>query len=208
MNAPRVRDQFQEAAADLDFRRITHEGAQQRTAVIERPASRAEMVKFIRDFGPTDITVDNEEFRHCPVVPVAGGIAFRPERMTLSMLEDVFMHLKGRGYNGGSQGNSLRERVDDLFAGNPGGMRIEDIAKEVNSPAVWRVRNILREMESEGLVRVVEEATRVGGSKRKRYYPALNGEEDYRENVSLDRTYPSRFGGRSLEFKDVFTEGF
>jgi len=144
------------------------------------------MVKFIRDFGPTDIAVDNEEFRHCPVVPVAGGIAFRPERMTLAMLEDVFLHLKGRAYNGGTQGESLRERVDDLFAGNPGGMRLEDIAKAVNSPALWRVRNTLREMESEGRVRVVEEATRGGGSKRKRYYPALNGEESFREHLSYD----------------------
>jgi hypothetical protein len=185
-----VRDQFQEAAADLDFRRITHEGMQPRTKRIERPASRAEMCRFIRDFGPTDIAVDNEDFRHCPVVPVAGGIAFRPERMTLAMLEDVYMHLLANGHKGGacvSAGVSLRERVEELFAGNTGGMRLEDIAKEINSSAVWRVRAVLRELEEEGMVRIVEEPNpRKGATKRKRYYPALHGEESYRENLSFD----------------------
>lgn len=160
------KDECLDAAQDLDRRRREHERRFRRTRVAMRPATREQMIRYIEAVGATDVTAA-PGLIHVPVTPVAGGIAFDPHRMTVSNLEEVYeaLHHVAR-----PEGRVL-DRVVQVIAAYPNGLRQRDIVglTEASKTAVKRA---LAMLELHGEVSVRNEPTRVGGSPRKRFYPA------------------------------------
>lgn len=160
------KDECLDAAHGLDARRKEHERRHRRHRLVSRPATKAVMIDFVRDFGATEL-VHSDDLRHVPVVPVADGVAFDPARMTMNVLVEVYEKLhkvkrpEGRVYN----------RVAAVVQSYQGGLREKEIV-EITGVSRSGVKKALYALEFDGEIRVTQEATRPGGTPRKRYWPA------------------------------------
>ena len=157
-------DESIDAAHALDRRRQEHETRHRRYRLQLRPATRQDMIAVIGAVGATEL-VHHEDVRHVPVRPVAGGVAFAPDRMTVDMLCDVYDLVKGIK----RAPENVYDRVIEVLDGTPG-MRLQDVM-EAAETARTSTQRALEQLEEEGKVRVRLEKTRGSGSQRKRYYP-------------------------------------
>lgn len=162
-------DECVDARNDLDARRKEHETRHRRFRLELRPATRAEMIEYIKAVGVTDL-VHDARFIHVPVKAVTGGVAFAPERMTIGNLTDVYLHLKS-GRQMDRTDLRVYDRVEEVFQTYTSGLRKQDVVALADAPE-RTVRRVLEKLEAEGKLRVRLERTRGAGSKRKRYYPA------------------------------------
>ena len=159
-------DECFDAALDLDTRRQQHERKHRRYRLQLRPASKETMIDTIEAVGATEL-VHVDELRHCPVTPVAGGVAFAPRRMTVDMLCDVYDVVKGIK----RAPAKVYDRVREVMGASPTGVRLVEVMALAETPRTSTQR-ALEQLEEEGFVRVRLEKTRGDGSQRKRYYPA------------------------------------
>jgi hypothetical protein len=170
------KDECFDASRALDERRQGHEQRFKRWKLQLRPTTRAEMIDYVEDWGPTE-AVHHDDLRHVPVAPVAGGIAFAPRRMTLDVLVEVYEHLhKVRRPSG-----RVYDRVAALLNVYQGGLREKDLIA-LSGVSRAGVRKSLAALAFDGKLRIEEEPTRPGGTPRKRYFPVLADPFD----VSLD----------------------
>lgn len=159
-------DECFDAALDLDTRRQAHERRHRRYRLQLRPASKETMIDCIEAVGATE-AVNDDDLRHVPVTPVAGGVAFAPRRMTVDMLCDVYDRVRGFYRAPGR----VYDRVREVMEHSPSGVRLVEVMALAETPRTSTQR-ALEQLEDEGFVRVRLEKTRGDGSQRKRYYPA------------------------------------
>lgn len=159
------KDECIDAAHSLDRRRQAHETRHRRFRLQLRKTTRAEMAADIAALGATEL-VHHEELIHVPVKPVTGGVAFAPERMTVSNLEDVHSRIRGVA----RPDMKVYDRVVEVLDTAPAGLRKKDIA-EIIGVSEFPVRKALEALEDDGTVTVRYEKTRGNGTPRKRYYP-------------------------------------
>jgi hypothetical protein len=155
-----------DAVEDLDRRRQEHERRFRRYRLVQRPATRDMMIERIVSVGATDLTAD-PDLMHAPVVPVAGGVAFDPDRMTLTCLEEVYNRVRGvRAVDG-----RVLDRVEQVINTFSTGLREKDIVDLVECSRTAAKRALFM-LVAEGKVVVRRENTRMGGTPRKRFFPA------------------------------------
>ena len=165
VNLSSYADECIDAAHDLDQRRREHETRHRRFRLQLRPATREWMEQIVSAVGPTEL-VYHQSVEHVPVKPVAGGVAFAPERMTISALEDTYNLCLGII----QAPEKVYDRVWEVLSANPTGLRLKDVMSEAETPRTSSQRAV-EQLEREGKIRVRLENTRGGGSPRKRYYP-------------------------------------
>jgi hypothetical protein len=169
------KDECVDAAHDLDRRRQEHETRHRRFRLQNRPATKEAMIAAIKALGPTELTHHND-LRHVPVRPVAGGVEFAPERMTVDNLIDVYLRIKKMR----PVDMRVYDRVVSVVLSQNAGLRKVDVVGIVGA-GEWSVRKALERLEAEGKVHVRLEKTRGEGSSRKRYYPVTQS------TLSLDQ---------------------
>lgn len=165
VNLSSYADECIDAAHSLDQRRRAHETRHRRFRLQLRPATREWMEQVVSAVGPTEL-VYNESVLHVPVKPVAGGVAFAPERMTISALEDVYNLCLGIRQAPGK----VYDRVWEVLSANPTGLRLADLMDQAET-ARTSTQRAAEQLEREGKIRVRLEKTRDGGTPRKRYFP-------------------------------------
>ncbi len=158
-------DECIDAAHNLDARRREHETRHRRFRLQLRPATREWMEQVVSEVGPTEL-VYNESVQHVPVKPVAGGVAFAPERMTISALEDVYNLCLGIREAPGK----VYDRVWEVLSANPTGLRLKELMEQAET-ARTSTQRATEQLEREGKITVRQESTRGDGTPRKRYFP-------------------------------------
>lgn len=170
-------DECADASLSLDLRRQAHERKHKRFRLELRPAPKDEMIECIEAVGATDL-VYHRDLQHVPVQTVFGGVAFAPRRMTISALVDTWRHCRGFRK---PVSMPVYDRVVQILDSAHAGLRKADIVAAIGC-SEFPVRKALEALEEEGNVTVRYEATRGGGTSRKRYHPVQAAAP-----VSLDR---------------------
>ena len=165
VNLSSYADECIDAAHNLDARRREHETRHRRFRLQLRPVTREWMEHVVSAVGPTDL-VYRPEVDHVPVKPVPGGVAFAPERMTISALEDTYRLCLGIRL----APEKVYDRVWEVLSANPTGLRLSDIMEQAETSRTSTQRSV-EQLEREGKLRIRHEKTRRAGTPRKRYYP-------------------------------------